>query len=75
MSEVTGLGAYGIYPFMSEDVFKQARYDKIKTRAGKIAYILSLGERAQKPVVEEGVDKARGALKWIDRFIKEKEEL
>jgi len=68
------IGAYGIYPFMSEDIFKQAKYMNIKTRAGKIAYVMSLGDRAQRATIEAGVDGARGALKWIKGFLEEDKE-
>jgi hypothetical protein len=71
MSEVSGIGSYGIYPFLSEDVIKQAKFSNIKSQAGRIAYILSLGEKAPKPVIEEGLNGAKGALKWIKRFIEE----
>ncbi|HTY13251.1 MAG TPA: hypothetical protein VMD02_03575 [Candidatus Omnitrophota bacterium] len=74
MSEVSGLGAYGIFPFLSEDLLKQAKYSQIKTRSGKLAYILSLGDKAQKPRIEEGIDGARGALKWIEKFAEEKDK-
>lgn len=65
MSEVSKIGAYGILPFLSEDLLKQVKYANIKTRAGKIAYLLLHGEKAKKPVVKEGIDEAKGALKWI----------
>jgi hypothetical protein len=70
-SDITGLGSYGIFPFMSEDLMKQAKYASIKTRAGKMAYLLSLGDNAQKPVIREGVEEAKGALKWIKKFADE----
>jgi hypothetical protein len=50
-------------------VLKQARLANIKTRAGKIAYLMTLGDKAKKPVVREGVEEARGALKWIKEVI------
>jgi len=71
MHDVHSLGAYGIHPFMSDDVFKQAKYANIKTKAGKIAYILSLGKKAPKPHIEDGVEPAHGALKWIGRVLDE----
>lgn len=74
MIEVHGIGAFGIVPFLSEDLLKQAKLANIKTRAGKIAYLLSLGEKAKKPQVKEGVHEARGALKWIAEVLKEGEE-
>lgn len=65
MTEIHGLGAFGIVPYLSEDLLKQVKYSGIKTRAGKIAYLTALGEKAKKPEIGEGVHEARGALKWI----------
>jgi len=76
MPDFFGLGAFGIHPFMSDDVFKQVKYAQIKTKAGKIAYILTLGEKATKPKIEEGVTaEAKGAIKWIKKMLDEKEGL
>lgn len=74
MIEIHGIGAFGIVPFLSEDLLKQAKLANIKTRAGKVAYLLTLGEKAKKPQVKEGVHEARGALKWIAEVLKEGEE-
>jgi len=71
MTDGMGIGAYGIYPFLSEDLIKQSKYSQIKTKAGRIAYILSLGEKAPKPRIEDGVDEAKGALKWIKKYLEE----
>lgn len=71
MKEIYGLGAFGFVPYMSEDLLKQIKYADIKTRAGKIAYLMTLGKEAKKPVVKEGVYEARGALKWISEAFKE----
>jgi len=73
MKEIHGLGAFGITPYMSEDLLKQIKYADIKTRAGKIAYLLTLGKEAKKPQVKEGVHEARGALKWIEEEISHEE--
>lgn len=74
MKEIHGLGAFGISPYLSEDLLKQVKYANIKTRAGKVAYLLTLGGKAKKPQVKEGVHEARGALKWISEVLKEEEE-
>jgi hypothetical protein len=74
MAEIHGLGAFGIVPYLSEDLLKQVKYAHIKTRAGKIAYLLTLGEKAKRPQIEKGVDKAKGALKWMAELL-EKEEI
>ena len=73
MKDIHGLGAFGLAPFMSEDLLKQVKYANIKTRAGKIAYLTSLGKNAKKASVKEGVYEARGALKWIADCLKEEE--
>ena len=72
MIDVHGIGAFGIIPFLNEDLLKKFR--KIKTKAGKIAYILSLGKKAKAPQVKEGIEDARGALKWIAEILKEGEK-
>lgn len=74
MIDVHGIGAFGIVPFLSEDVLKQVKLANIKTRAGKIAYLMTLGEKAKKPQVKEGVHDAEGALKWIVEALKEREK-
>ena len=71
MREIHGLGAFGISPYLSEDVLKQTRLANIKTRAGKVAYLLAMGENAKKPQVKEGVYEARGALKWIAELLED----
>ncbi len=71
MKDVSGLGAFGIIPYLSEDLLKQMKFANIKTRAGKIAYLTSLGKDAKKPEIKEGVHEARGALKWISEVLKE----
>jgi len=74
MKEIYGIGAFGFVPYLSEDLFKQAKYANIKARAGKIAYLLTLGEKAPKPQIKEGVYEARGALKWILEILEEEEK-
>lgn len=73
MIDIHALGAFGIVPFLTEDVLKQAKLGKIKTKAGKIAYLLSLGKKAAAPEIKEGIHEARGALKWIAEILKEGE--
>lgn len=74
MSDLHGIGSYGIVPFLSEDLLKQAKYGNIKTRAGKMAYLLTMGEKAGKPQVKEGIYESRGALKWIADVLSKEEE-
>ena len=69
MKDLHGLGAFGISPYLSEDLLKQIKYANIKTRAGKLAYLASLGNKAKKPQIKEGVREALGALKWIKEEI------
>ena len=70
MKEIYGLGAFGLVPYLSEDLIKQAKYANIKTRAGKVAYLLTFGEKTKKPQIKEGIYEARGALKWIAEVLK-----
>jgi hypothetical protein len=72
MKEISSIGAFGIVPFLSEDLLKQAKLANIKTRAGKAAYLLALGEKARIPTIREGIKEAEGALKWISEVLKEK---
>jgi hypothetical protein len=65
MKDISGIGAFGYLPYLSEDLIKQAKYKDIRTRAGRVAYLLALGKDAKKPQVKEGVYEARGALKWL----------
>lgn len=74
MIDIHGLGSFGIVPYMSEDLLKQVKYADIKTRAGKIAYLTTVGEKALKPQIKEGVHPARGALKWIASLLEEEEK-
>lgn len=74
MVDVHGIGSYGIVPYLSEDLLKQVKFANIKTRAGKVAYLLTLGKEAKKPQIKEGVHEARGALKWISSILEEGEE-
>ncbi|HVN67383.1 MAG TPA: hypothetical protein VMT55_03350 [Candidatus Sulfotelmatobacter sp.] len=65
MKDVSGIGAFGYLPYLSEDLIKQAKYKDIRTRAGRVAYLLALGKGAKKPQIKEGVYDAGGALKWL----------
>jgi len=72
MSEISGLGAYGIMPF--GDSTELRKFKQITTKAGKIAYGESLGKNAKAPTVHEGIGEARGALKWIKELLEEEEK-
>ena len=75
MKDIHGIGAYGFLPYLSEDLVKQAKYAAIKSKAAKVAYLMTMGKDAKKPQVKEGVYEARGALKWIsDQLDKEEQE-
>lgn len=74
MREINSLGAFGFYPFMSEDLLKQSRLANISTRAGKLAYLMAAGEKNKKPEIKEGIQEARGALKWIANVLEKEEE-
>ena len=70
MKEISGIGAFGIVPYLSEDLLKQVKFANIRTRAGKVAYLMTMGEKAKKPQIKEGVYEARGALKLISDILK-----
>ena len=74
MIEIHGLGAFGILPFLSDDVLKQAKLANIKTKAGRAAYLASLKGKTQKPHIKEGIHEAAGAIKWIAGILKEDEK-
>ncbi|MCU0640871.1 MAG: hypothetical protein MUC35_02140 [Candidatus Margulisbacteria bacterium] len=65
MIDISGVGAFGYLPYLSDDLIKQAKYKDIRTRAGKVAYLMTLGKEAKKPQIKEGVHDAGGALKWL----------
>ncbi|MBU0630017.1 MAG: hypothetical protein KKC80_03760 [Candidatus Margulisbacteria bacterium] len=71
MSELYGLGSFGIVPHLSDDALKQAKYADIKSQAGRIAYLSAAGRRGGKPTTEEGIKPAKGALKWIAKLLEE----
>ncbi|MFH1362540.1 MAG: hypothetical protein ABIH69_07840 [bacterium] len=72
MNDISGLGAYGIFPFGDSNELR--KFKQITTQAGKIAYVESLGKNAKAPTVHEGINEARGALKWIKESLKEEEQ-
>ncbi|MFA4858365.1 MAG: hypothetical protein WC901_02105 [Candidatus Margulisiibacteriota bacterium] len=75
MTEVHGIGAYGIVPFMSDDLQKlMKKFNHIPSREGRIAYIMLLGKKAKKPEIHEGVYAARGALKWIEEVLNDNKD-
>lgn len=72
MADIHGIGAFGINPYLSDDLLREIKkFANIKAQAGKVAYLLSLGKNAKKPQIKEGVHDARGALKWISSIIQE----
>lgn len=74
MADIRGLGSFGIMPYMSEDMLKQVKYADIKSKAGKIAYGMTQGDKTKKPQIQDGIDEARGALKWIAEVINKEED-
>lgn len=74
MVDIHGIGSFGIVPFLTDEIQNQ-KFREIKTQAGRIAYLLSLGKnRAKKPHIKEGVYEARGALNWIASLLEEEEK-
>ena len=72
MLRAGGISAFGMHPIPSEDLLKQIRLTNIKTRAGRIAYLMVLGEDATLGRVVAGISKADGALKWISKVLQER---
>ena len=66
-----GVGSFGIHPVPSDELLKKMKLSSIKTRAGRIAYLVLLGEDSSPGRVASGISKAEGALKWISRVMKE----
>jgi len=69
MKNIHGLGAFGMLPYLNEDLLKQIKLADIKNRAGKIAYLMSAGHKTKKPEINDGIHEARGALKLIEKTI------
>lgn len=74
MIETPGVIGFGINPVPNEDILKQVRLNTIKTRAGKVAYLMLLGHNADLGGISNGVKKAEGALKWVARVLEERAE-
>ncbi len=72
MLRAEGISAFGIRPIPSEDLLKQIRLANIKTRAGRVAYLMVLGEDATLGRIVVGISKADGALKWISKVLQER---
>ena len=72
MTEISGLGAFGVHPIPNDDILKQVRLGHIKTKAGKMAYLLLHGSDADLGGIVNGISKAEGAIKWISRILKER---
>ncbi len=63
MIEIKGVGPGG--PVFSEDAERE-RLKEIKTRLGRVAFLAAMGKDARVSKVYHGVDRAEGALKWIE---------
>lgn len=63
---------FGAHPIPSEDLLKQIRLNNIKTKAGRLAYLLLLGENAALGGIHDGIKKAEGALKHVARVLEER---
>jgi hypothetical protein len=72
MSEVSGPRGFGIHPIPSEDLLKQIKLNQIKTKAGKVAYLVLHGEKAALGGIANGIGRAEGAIKWITRVLEER---
>jgi len=72
MVETSGVRGSGINPVPNEDLLKQVRLNTIKTRAGKVAYLMLLGHNADLGGISNGIKKAEGALKWVAKVLEER---
>jgi hypothetical protein len=52
-------------PIYSEEI-EHERFKEIKSRAGKLAFIMSSGKDARVARVTSGISRSQGALKWIE---------
>ena len=69
MQEIRG---FGIHPIPSEDLIKQIQLARIKTKAGKIAYLMLLGKDVAVSTIHSGIREAEGALKYMARIMEER---
>jgi hypothetical protein len=67
-----GVGPFGANAIPNEELLKQLKLKTIKTRAGRVAYLMLLGEDAALGRVANGISKAEGSLKWISRVLEER---
>lgn len=65
MIDVNPLGPTG--PVHLDEIDKE-RHKEIKARLGRVAFEKLFGDKA-KALVSPGIEKAQGALKWIDGFL------
>jgi hypothetical protein len=72
LSPTDGISGFGLHPVPNEDLLKQIRLGNIKTRAGRVAYLVLLGKNADVGRVANGVREASGALKWISKVLRER---
>jgi hypothetical protein len=72
MIDTSGIRGFGTNPVPNEDLLKQIRLNTIKTRAGKVAYLMLVGHNADLGGMANGIKKAEGALKWVARVMEER---
>jgi hypothetical protein len=66
--EIKGIGPGG--PILPEDIERE-RLKEIKTRLGKVAFIMALGKDAHVSRISPGITRAEGAIKWIEETFKQ----
>jgi hypothetical protein len=68
---IEGIGRFGVHPIPNEEVIKQSKFDHIKTRAGKVAFVMLHGTETIGKMMN-GINKSSGALKYVARVLEER---
>jgi|GEM_PF-5492387 len=72
MTGPKGIGRFGVSQIPSEEFLKKLKLFNIKTRAGKIAFLMLMGNDATLGRVAKGVNHAKGALSMVSRVLKDR---
>lgn len=68
MIDIKSVGPGG--PIFSDDIERE-RLKEIKSRVGKIAFLMSAGKEARVAHVSSGIARSQGALKWIEEVFEQ----
>jgi len=74
MDGIDGVNKFSSRPIINEETIKQLKLVNIKTRAGKVAFLMLLGNDAPLGRMANGISKADKALKFVSRVLKERTE-